>query len=363
MKSVLYVVDKMNRGGAETFLMNILRNINKDKYAIYFLCFGNDKFDYQDEIEQLGGKIIRIPRHTNPLRLIREIRQVIRRYGVEVIHAHIQLASMYSIIAGRLERVSTRLTHSHSMSAGRAGGLAYKIYEFVAKKVIGYYSTHLIACGEEAGRYLFSKRPFEVIVNGIVLADFAFSAERRSDFRRQHGFGDDDFLIGMVARLEEVKNHKFAIEVFRRYCERHPKARLVLAGRGSLQRDLERLVEKSGLAERVVFLGLVEDTASLYSGLDLVIMPSLYEGLPVSLVEAQANSLRCLCSDRVDKDSNVGGLVEFLSIDNDPYDEWSAAIAKHSAARREHMPNVIERITENGYNISETVKRLEEIYQ
>lgn len=363
MKAILYVVDTMNRGGAETFLMNVLRNIDRRRYAVHFLCFGDKTFDYQDEIEQLGGNIIRIQRHANPLRLIGAIRSVIRQYNIDIVHSHIQLASMYSMIAAKLERVPVRIMHSHLTSAGKGGGVVYKIYEKLAKKGIAWCSTHRLACGEEAGRYLFGGRSFEIITNGIQLSDFAFIPENRRLFRRRYHLGEDDFLVGMVARLEEVKNHQFAIKMFRHYQKKNPRAKLVLAGQGSLREQLEQLAEQEGMSENVRFLGLVEDTAGLYSALDVLIMPSLYEGLPVSLIEAQASSLPCLCSDQVDRDSNAGGLVEFLSIGNEDYDIWINAIAVNEGQKRKHNNDVVNNLTQNGYNIHKTVKRLEELYQ
>ncbi|MDO4870857.1 MAG: glycosyltransferase [Candidatus Saccharibacteria bacterium] len=362
-KNILQVVFKMNRGGAETFLMNILRQIDVDKYQFYFLCHGDNKFDYQDEIEKLGGKIIRIRYTKNIFRLIKELRQVIKAYKINIIHSHIQLASVYSIIAARLEKVPQRIVHSHSAAAGKTGGLVYLVYEALAKKIIGLLATDLVACGEDAGKYLFGKKQFRIINNGIDLTNFMFDQQKREVFRKKNTLPRDALIIGMAARLETVKNHQFAIEVFEKYRQLNPSARLVFAGQGSLRKELEQLVTIKDLTKEVIFLGMVTNMSDLYSALDLLIMPSFIEGMPVSLIEAQANSLPCLVSNKVDKKSKLGQYVDFLPIELSSVDQWVNAIEERTSMKRHHDAESFAKIAKSGYDIGDTVKEIITLYE
>lgn len=362
MNRVLQVVGNMNRGGAEAFLMNVLRNCKQD-VKFYFLCFDQQKYDYEDEVVALGGEIIRIDFSKGFFSRINQICKVLQQYQISTIHSHIQLASMYAVIAGRIARTPKIITHAHSASPGRKLNLIYRIYEFIAKKIIAGFSSDLLACGREAGQYLFDRHKFAVVNNGIDLVKFKFDFKKRQQFRRQYGISEKDFVIGMVGRMEPVKNHQFALELFKKYFAEHQHLKLALAGQGSLSEALRKQVTSdTQLSDKIVFLGLVEDTESMYSAFDVLIMPSLYEGLPVALIEAQANGLLCLCSQTIDPLSDISGLLTFLPIDESSYRLWSDQIDSVIALGRANNRTTPQKVYQSGYDVKDLVTKLMEVY-
>ena len=202
--SVLHVVGAMNRGGAETFLMNTLRNIDKDRFTFVFLCYGNNKFDYEDEIISLGSKIVRIPdvKVVGILRHIRDIKQVIQNENIHMVHVHTHYNSMFSVIAARLAKLKVRIVHSHTTESGSDQGIIRRIYSVVAKIMININTTNYVACSTGAGRALFGNRKkIQIIHNGIDVSKFRYSKNIRRLMREQLRISDDTFVIGHIGRF------------------------------------------------------------------------------------------------------------------------------------------------------------------
>lgn len=355
---ILHVVGRMNMGGAETFLMNILRNIDRSKNQFIFLCYFDGSYDYEEEIRHLGGKIVRIAdtRTSNPLRFVKDIEKVIRDEQIDIVHSHVDFSSGYAMLAAKNASVGIRIAHAHSASTSPSANAARIIWLKILKQVMIVNSTNLVACGDAAGRFMFGDKPFQVIRNGINIQRFEFSTSVRSTMRKKLGISENDTVLLHIGRFEAVKNHTFLIDVFAAYRSMDSSARLILLGDGRLIDDVKSQIEALGLGDCVYLMGNQGNTEDYYSASDVFVMPSLYEGLPVTLIEAQANGLQCLVSDGIDKASSYG-LIDFFPLEKSA-DDWSRRIKKHS----KHKRGPANRQLVQEYSINEVIKQLERIY-
>lgn len=356
---ILEVIGSMNMGGAETLLMNILRNINKQKYELFFLCYGNKKFDYEDELTSLGGKIIRISTPTsNIIKNVKQIKKIIKDNNIDVVHCHTYFNSMYALIAAKQCKIKKRITHSHNTISEKNPSILKRFYFFVSKIIINLYSTVFLACGQEAGEALFFRnKNFRIIDNGIILDKFYYDSEIREKKRKELNFPDGYQVIGHVGRFEEAKNHEFLIDIFDGYQKKHKDSILLLIGDGSLRTSIEKKIREKHLQNNVFLLSKREDVNEIYNVMDLFLFPSLYEGLPVVLIEAQTNGLPIVASDTIDKDSDYTNTISFLPL-NDSKDIWITEIEDRIGKRVNN-----KKIMENSkYNIKNTVSQIEEIY-
>ena len=356
---VLEVIGSMDMGGAETFLMNVLRNIDRKKFELIFLCYGNKKFDYEEELVSLGGKIVRISKPTgNIFKNIKQIKAVIKNNNIDVVHCHTYFNSMYALIAAKQCKIKKRITHSHNTVSEKNPSIIKKIYFSLSKIVIDFYSTDFLACGKEAGEALFFKnKKFQVIDNGIILEKFYYNKNLREEKRKELKLPNDYQIIGHVGRFEEAKNHSFLIDLFDEYQKKNKKTLLLLIGDGSLRPSIEKKIKEKKLNNKVILLLKRSDVNELYNVMDLFLFPSLYEGLPVVLIEAQTNGLPIVASDTIDKDSDYTNTISFLSL-QDSKDVWITEIEKRLGKRTDNR-----KLMENSkYNIKNTVKQIEEIY-
>lgn len=359
--NILHVVGTMDRGGAETFIMNVFRRIDRKKYKFYFLCFDDAEYDYQKEIEYLGGTIVRI-NNANPGFFILEMARAVKTYNIDVVHAHVQLYSVFAMFVAYITNVSCRITHSHSTDSNGKGGLIYRAYEKFALFWIPKLASQLVACGQNAGKYLYGKNKFTVINNGIDTENYKFNYRLRQEYRNKLGLNNSDVVLGLLARFEEVKNHKFLIDIMSSVVTENQNIKLLLGGKGSLKPSIIGLVKERNLDNNVIFLGLIENTKKFYNCIDAFVMPSLYEGIPLALIEAQSNNLPCICSDKIDKSVNLTGKVQFVPIDQGSISIWRRRILSISSSNRSFDKNMQDKMYASGYDISSSIKLLEIVY-
>lgn len=360
MINILQVIGGMGRGGAETFLMNVLRNIDRSKYNFVFLCYGDKPFDYEEEVISLGAKIVRVRdiKEVGFRQHVRDLRKVVVDNSIDVVHAHTYYNSVFSLIAAILSGVRLRIVHSHNTQSEPSPSLAKQFYFFVSKIGIEIFANKFVACGDDAGRALFVPwRKFQVINNGINIKDFAYSQDSRNSVREELGIDKRATVLMHAGRFAEVKNHDFLIDTFAEYQKYDPKSRLILVGDGPLRKKTEDKVEKLNLSNAVKFLGLRSDVYRIYSAADAFVFPSIFEGLPVVLVEAQTNGLRCLVSDSVDKDTKLTEAVEFYQLSKTA-SEWANRISSMNLARVDSQDTMLN----SSYNIKISVKNIEKLY-
>lgn len=352
---ITHVFGIMNRGGAETFIMNVYRKIDRNKIQFDFIVHSEEKGDFDDEISALGGEIYSIPRYTgtNHYSYKKAWRKLLPKLNnSKVIHSHIN--STASIFFKILKKEGFYLiAHSHSTSNG--SGLSSKVKNIYQKKINTYSDTNF-ACGEDAGNWLFGAGKFDILKNGIDPENFSFSIENRINIRKELAI-EDNLVFGHVGSFNEVKNHDFIIDTFKSYHSSQPNSSLLLVGDGKLKKIIEKKVNKYGIIDSVKFLGLQSDISSLMSAMDVLLFPSLYEGIPVTLIEAQSVGLTCFVSDKVSKEASISEYIKFIEIDAGT-EKWKYNMVNFV----EPMRGKNTFISENGYDINATVEELVNFY-
>ncbi|QNK59863.1 glycosyltransferase family 1 protein [Paenibacillus sp. PAMC21692] len=359
---ILQVVTIMNRGGLETMLMNYYRQMRKKGIQFDFLVHRMEEGHYDAEIRALGGHIYRMPqiKPGNYRRYFRELDAffaVNRQY--KIVHSHMNENSGFVLRAARRAGVPCRIIHSHLSDLGLDYKYPFRLY---ARMAIKDHPSDYFACSERAGEWLFGKRggsssKVTVLHNAVNAADFRYNENVRQAVREELGAGDA-IVIGHIGRFNEQKNHRFLLQVFEAVHRRNPNTLLVLAGDGQLRQLMEKEAEKRGIAHAVRFLGVRGDIAALLQAMDLFLFPSLFEGLPVVLVEAQAAGLRCIVSDRITKESDITGRVSFLPLELSP-EAWSAAVL---GASYEHADTRCQ-LRESGYDAESMADWLGDYYR
>ena len=361
---VLHVIGAMNVGGAETMLMNLYRHIDRSRVQFDFAVYDEEAGVFDDEIETMGGRVLRLPRprERGILAAVGDMRTLIRREGpFHAVHAHVLHASALAMRAAEAEGVAIRIAHSHNTD-DVPGGLVRHLYERWSRHVIHTKATKFVACGTEAGHYLFGNRRWTLLRNGVNLERFRPpDPATRMAARREFDLPVNCLALGIVARLEPVKNHDFVIRLARALADQGSEFRVLLAGDGSRRAELKELVRQQGLENHVAFLGLWGDVPRLLAALDGLLMPSHYEGIPVALVEAQATGLPCLVSEAVSREVDLGvGLVDFLPLEGtDAWLQCLSVLRERRAPADDVLPT---RLRNAGADIAQGVALLNRIY-
>lgn len=353
---ILQVVTHMNRGGLETMLMNYYRKIDREKVEFDFLVHRQATAAYDGEIEVLGGKIFRLPR-LNPFSVTykRKLKKFFKEHSeYRVIHVHQDCMSAVVLKEAKKCGVPVRIAHSHSSSQDK--DLKYPIKRFFRKQ-ISKYATHMFACGKEAGEWMFCGAEFEVLNNAIDASQYIYNEEIREQKRKQLGILRDELVVGHVGRFCYPKNHSLLIDIFEELTKRVP-CKLLLVGDGELRQDIEEKVTAKNLNDRVIFTGVRSDVSDLMQAMDVFVFPSNYEGLPVTMIEAQAAGLPCLISDKVPIECKKTDLVQQISLE---YSEkiWADKVLEIVGNVRR---NTYEEIKMAGFDISENATKLQEFY-
>jgi glycosyltransferase EpsF len=308
----------MDRAGAETMIMNLYRVIDKSQIQFDFLYFTSKKCDFDEEIESLGGKIYRIL-ESNPLtRMLATKNLLLKNTQWETVHAHNLFSNAFHMYAAYRAGVKQRITHSHNTSAPNINKIIDSIYRITSRKIQSRYATNFLACTPAAGKYLFpNKRNVQVLKNSIDSEHFVKTGEEHQDYlRKQFNINDDTLVLLQLGRLNSQKNHQFSLKIAFELKRKKAKFKLFFAGEGSLLRQLEEQVKGLNLENEIKFLGLRTDVANLLAGSDLMLMPSLYEGFGVVLIEAQATGIPSLISDTIPSDSDIGiNLIKTQSLE------------------------------------------------
>ncbi|MFP3123360.1 glycosyltransferase family 1 protein [Ectobacillus funiculus] len=357
---ILHVVVNMNRGGAETLIMNLYRNIDRSKVQFDFLTCKEGVFDA--EIEELGGKIHRIPYitevgHTGYVRALDHFFASHQEY--KIVHSHMDKMSGFVLRSAKKAGIPTRIAHSHNISS--EGGVVAKAYKWYAGKLILPCATHLLACSNAAAKWLFVDKAdtAKVLKNGIECDRFVFSEEIRNQVREELQITRDTFVVGHVGRFTQQKNHTFVIDIFAELVKVKPESILLLVGDGPLRLDIEKKVRELHLEDKVKFLGVRSDIERLLQAFDVFVFPSLFEGLGIVLIEAQASNLMCIASNTVPHEADMGlGLIKFLSLGNTRI--WINEMLQTSSRRA--SDSYIVDMEKKGYDIRETTMWLQQFY-
>lgn len=358
---LLCIVSNMDTGGAETFLMKMYRQLDRRRYQMDFVVSGDVRGYYEDEIEQLGGIVYRITRKTKDfVAYRRELAAAVRDDGCPCV-LRIGSDAFSAIDLWVAKRAGARrLTLRSSNASDGKGGLGMFLQKAFRRPLTSVADVK-IAPSDLAAAYTFgpkavSNGEVHYLHNALDLNAYTFSPENRSATRSELGIEADALVVGHVGRFAPQKNHGFLIEVFAELLKARPDARLVLVGQGELEGEVHAKAEAFGVLDSIVFTGVRPDVPALLSAFDALALPSLYEGMPNVVIEAQAAGLACAVSDTVTKQADVTGLVEYLPIDNTT--AWANAL--ESAATVERL-DTRTAMTAAGYDISSEAKKFVEL--
>lgn len=355
---VLQVLGSLGRAGAETMVMNYYNELNKKSCIFDFIVHANIINGYEKEVEKLGGKIYKLnrPGEIGIIKYIKQVRKVIRENGpYDVIHIHTNTQGFMPAIAAHKEGIPIIAVHSHSTK--------FPKHKVLINNIVGDYTkVKRLACGYEAGKALYGKNNFEVISNAISLDYFYYVNQEKIDELKRSINIQNKFIIGHVGRFVESKNHNFIIEVLFPIIKRSDDIILCLVGDGPLKKEIELKVKKLNIENQVIFMGVREDMNLIYKIFDVLILPSLKEGLPLTIIEAQASGKKCLCSDAVTNECDMGlGLVEYVSLN---IDLWKDKIYEYYKHKQYDFPTFHDIKTKmKNYDIQVQSEKLLSIYE
>lgn len=358
---ILHFVPSMRAAGIETFIMNLYRHIDRSKIQFDFVVHTTKKQIYDDEIEQLGGKIYHLTYKDdkNFLKYINNLNQLFSKHPeYKIVHGNMQSMMPIYLHIAKKHNVPIRIAHAHNNGYEKTlkGFLLHVLSRFAK-----YESTNNFACSDEAGKYLFGNRNFTFIPNFIDAKKFRFDNNARMATRRKLGIADDELLIGHIGRFDLQKNHRRLIEIFNVEHQNNPKTKLCLVGVGKLKNDVESQVERLNLTANVLFLGQRTDTPELYSAMDVFMLPSLYEGLGIVAIEAQANGLPCIISDTVASQAILTKDVIRISL-NKPDEEWVAHIPSTTKSTKTRTSNY-QAVEQSAFNITKGEEIITTLYE
>jgi len=369
MKRILHVLYTINRGGAETWLMHVLRNIDREQFHFDFLVHTDQPGDYEEEILQLGSSLLRVPHPSQLLIYGREARRLLREHGpYDVLHVHCPMSVGYLFHIAAQERISCRILHAHNQRGYGRGSFSARFYKFLTSPWTARYLTHGLACSPAAATAFFgpkwSEDPrYRILPCGLDFSPFHADVGRES-IRAELGIPPGSPVLGHVGRFEPVKNHAYLLRVTKVLLAAMPDIHLVLVGDGPLRQSTEQLAAELGLDGHVTFTGLRDDVPRIMKGaFDVLLLPSLHEGLGLVLLEAQAAGIPCLCSDGVPREASVvPGLMSWLPLAQSP-ESWADKLAELLKTAEPIQPaNALEMIEQSPYGIRRNIEELTSVY-
>lgn len=370
---VLVLITVMDRAGAETVMMNYLRHMDRSKFQIDFLINRKDRADYEEEIEKLGSKVY----HMSPLFpgkfhwYKKEFRKFLREHReYRVIHSHLEERSYFALKIAKEEGVPVRIAHGHSVPKERNLKMLLRLY---FRKRLKKYYTHAFACGQKPAKWLFGDGENVTIMrNAVDTENFQYNEQVRHQVRKELGLGEEELVIGHIGRFVPEKNQKFLIDIFESVNSSRKDSKLLLIGGGKpkaeikYKKQVEEKVKAKRLQNSVKFLGVRVDVNRLMWAMDVLVMPSVTEGFPVTLVEAQASGLPCVVADTISDEIRITERIQYQGL-SDQEEDWANKILSicHEKVfeKKETREEMTDRVKAAGFDIRENAKWLEAFYE
>ena len=364
---ILQVVGGLNRGGVETWLVHVLRNVNRSKYQMDFLVHTSQPGAYDREVLNLGARIIPCLSPSNPLVYARNFWSVLREFGpYDCVHSHVQHFSGYVLMLAAMAGIPVRVVHSHLAQPQSSSNILRKAYCGLTRSLVSSFATKRLAVSTVAGDALFpndwnSRGLWETQLLGIDLSPFDHEVNTQ-ELRARLQIPENAVVIGHVGRFAEQKNHRFFVRVARSFTAIEPRAFFLLVGDGPLRSEIEALVTEAGLSDRFLFTGLRGDIPSLMKGaMDAMVFPSLYEGLPLTLAEAQAAGLPSVVSDTISTETDLlPDLIHRHDLNEGP-DRWADEL-KMVLSELIKGPRQVTNSRLQTFSIEQSTKRLTGMY-
>ena len=359
---VAQIIGKWVGGGVESVVMNYYRYIDRTKIQFDFICDDDSTNIPYEEIEKLGGKVILIPPYQKVFKYHNKLKKILKEGHYKIVHSHINTLSVFSLFAAKCAGVPVRIAHSHSTTNKKEK--KKNLLKQLLRPFSKLFATDYMCCSELAGRWLFGDKKYDkgnvyLLNNAIDLDKFKYNETLRKKKRKELGIKDDTLVIGHIGRFVAQKNHDYLIDIFNEIHKKNNNSVLLLAGQGPLMEEIKNKAKELNLDDSVKLLGQRNDANELYQAFDVFLLPSLYEGLPVVGVEAQAAGLLCYLSDDMTKETKVLDITKFMSLNNTP-EEWADNILDD--VKKYKRIDVSKEMTAKNFNIKEEVKRLEKYY-
>lgn len=358
---ILHIVTTMNAGGIETMIMNLYRNINRDSIQFDFLVHRKEEGFYDKEIKNLGGKIYFLGRFNSLFKYNNRLIDFLNSKDYSIIHSHINQYSYFPLKVAKKANIPIRISHSHQYLKTNKTVKRFRIpIIYYCRNRLRDLYTHGFACSEQAGRWLFGKdASFKVINNSIDAKAFIYNEEIAKNKKEELGLSEN-FVIGHIGNFSPVKNYPFILKIFKKVVGKNSKAKLMLIGDHLKNPEIKNRVSELGMGNSVLFMGVRSDIPELLQAMDVFLFPSITEGLPVSMIEAQAAGLPCIMSDSITDEVKITNLVKTLSL-NKTAEFWAEEILKYYTGFE--RKNTFKQICESGYDVKENTKKLEMQYK
>lgn len=327
---VAQIIGVVNAGGVEACIMNYYKNIDRSKIQFDFFVENTGPIIDKEIIESLGGKVVIIPSYKKVFKYMKTLKKLFIDGKYDIVHSNMNALSVFTLRAAKQAGIKIRIAHSHSTSNPKE--ILRSMIKNVLKLFSKKYATHYFACSELAGRWLFGNKAYEagkvfLINNGVFIETFRYDETLRETMRQSLHIENNQFVLGNIGRLCAQKNQVFLIEIFKEVLKINTNSTLLLVGEGSLKDKLRKKINNLNLENKVIFVGANNNVHMLYDAMDCFVFPSLYEGLGMTLIEAQISGLDCFASLNVPQIAKVNDNVEFLSLDLSAK-EWAKQISQ-----------------------------------
>lgn len=356
---VLHILQRMEAGGTQALLMNIYRKIDRTKVQFDFLVVYKEKQFYDDEIEKMGGHVYKLSfrEDLNLPKFQKELADFFaQHHEYQIVHCHAYTIGYFCLKAAKKAGIPVRIAHSHSNAAVHDVKLPLKL---IMQKLFTIYSTDLFACSEEAGKFAFKAKKFGIVQNAIDSQKFIADANIREEIRKALRV-ETKFVVGHVGRMQPEKNHDFLIDVFAEIKKKKQNAELILVGTGPLEEKVRSKVADKGLADCVQFLGNRKDMNRIYQAMDVFVFPSLFEGLGIVAIEAQAAGVPIVCSEGLPPETDITPIYRKLLL-SDGAEKWANAALEMAQNPKAHT-NMQQYVIDAGFDMDATAKYMESYY-
>ena len=361
MEKILIIIttEFVSYGGLTTVMMNYYRNLDRNQFQVDFAST-NYKLEkkIRNELDERGSKYYFLGnRKKNPFLYMRKLRDVIKDNNYDAVHVNSNSATAtIELLIAKKCKVKKRIVHNHTSKCNHL--FLHKMMYPLFKRLY----TDAIACSSKAGEWIYKDGKYEILKNGIEVERFRYNECNRNIIRKKYNIDDECLLLGHVGKIYEPKNHMFLVKVFSEYHKKNSNSKLLLVGDGGLRKQVENLVSLLDVKESVIFAGMQSEVNKYLSAFDIFLFPSIWEGMPLSLIEAQASGLPCIVSDAIDVNVKVTESLIMLPINN--IDAWVEEINNTIIPQRiSHSSRNIRDIQYAGYDTMQGVKQLERIYK
>lgn len=361
MIKVLQVFNRLNQGGIEHVVINLMKNMDSSQVEFHFAMMSGQRGLLDDQVKAMGGKIYYFSSGDKSLSNVRHnLEDIIKNYGpFHVVHSHVYFFSGYVLYIAKKMGVPVRIAHAHDVYKGEQRNFKRKVYEYVMQQMINKYATYKFGVSQAAIKHVFGKKTANAFVvnNGINISSYVVNDQIRKQYRNWLGVKNNETLLCNVGRFESQKDHDYLISIFSSLQKINSQFKLVLVGNGSLKNKIEKRVFALNLKDKVIFLQNRNDINNILMAADMFIMPSKYEGLPLSLVEAQASGMTCLISKNITDEIKICPNV--YSLRKDSINKWVNFMINHRYDQR--LDNA-KRLDKAGFNEKSIARFVERKY-